>query len=163
LGTRSFRYVFMNYRGYGERIDVTGDYTVEEIARDALTLADELGVDKFSVVGHSMGGSAAQRVLSLAPDRVTKMVGISPVPASGVPFDDDSPRADARAVHRAPAEDPLDRAGRRARVAAVELPARGQATLDRLAGLRIDGSSSDSRLPVDPISTPFDLRHPAAG
>ncbi len=61
---------------------------MEEIARDALDLADELGAERFSVVGHSMGGSAAQRVLSLAPDRVTKLVGISPVPASGVPFDD---------------------------------------------------------------------------
>ncbi len=90
LDTRRFRYVFMNYRGYGERIDVTGDHTVEEIARDALALADDLGAEQFSVVGHSMGGSAAQRVLSLAPDRVTKLVGISPVPASGVPFDDES-------------------------------------------------------------------------
>lgn len=90
LDTRRFRYVFMNYRGYGERIDETGDYTVEEIARDALALADELGVEQFSLVGHSMGGSAAQRVLSLAPQRIHKLVGISPVPASGVPFDDES-------------------------------------------------------------------------
>lgn len=88
LDTDSFRYVFMDYRGYGERSDVAGEHTVEEIARDALELADELGVREFSVVGHSMGGSAAQRVLSLAPDRVTRLVGISPVPASGVPFDD---------------------------------------------------------------------------
>ncbi len=88
LDTDAFRYVFMNYRGYGERADVAGDFTVEEIARDALELADSLGADRFSVLGHSMGGSAAQRVLSLAPDRVDRLVGISPVPASGVPFDD---------------------------------------------------------------------------
>lgn len=88
LDTDAFRYVFLNYRGYGERADVAGDCTVEEIARDALDLADELGAEQFSVIGHSMGGSAAQRVLSLAPDRVTRLVGISPVPASGVPFDD---------------------------------------------------------------------------
>ncbi len=88
LDTDAFRYVFMNYRGYGERVDETGEYTVEEIAQDTLALADELGVDRFSVVGHSMGGSAAQRVVALAPDRVDRLVGISPVPASGVPFDD---------------------------------------------------------------------------
>ncbi|MEO5653263.1 MAG: alpha/beta hydrolase [Marmoricola sp.] len=88
LDGETFRYVFMNYRGYGERADVSGDYTVEEIAQDALDLADELGADRFSVVGHSMGGSAAQKVLALAPDRVQRLVGISPVPASGVPFDD---------------------------------------------------------------------------
>ncbi len=89
LDTDAFRYVFMNYRGYGERADVTGDHTLDEIARDALDLADELGADRFSVVGHSMGGGAAQRVLALAPDRVERLVGISPTPASGVPFDDD--------------------------------------------------------------------------
>lgn len=89
LDTSAFRYVFVNQRGYGERRDETGDYTVTEIAQDALQVADELGADRFCVVGHSMGGSAAQRVLSLAPDRVDKLVGISPVPASGVPFDDE--------------------------------------------------------------------------
>ena len=89
LDTDTFRYVFMNYRGYGERVDVSGDLTLEEIAHDALAIADELGADRFSVVGHSMGGGAAQRVLSLAPDRVERLVGISPTPASGVPFDDD--------------------------------------------------------------------------
>src|SRR5581483_5474769 len=32
---------------------------------------------------------AVQRVLADAPDRVRTLVGISPVPASGVPFDDE--------------------------------------------------------------------------
>lgn len=90
LDTDAFRYVFVNYRGYGERRDEAGEHTVEEIARDVLALADELGAERFSLVGHSMGGSAAQRVLSLAPDRVERLVGISPVPASGVPFDEES-------------------------------------------------------------------------
>jgi pimeloyl-ACP methyl ester carboxylesterase len=85
-----FTYHFVDYRGYGDRMDVTGDYTIDEAARDTLALADELGVDDFSVVGHSMGGSAAQRVAVLAPERVRRLVGVSPVPASGVPFDDDS-------------------------------------------------------------------------
>lgn len=84
----SFRYVFVNARGYGERADVSGDYTLREVAADAVALADDLGAHEFAVVGHSMGGGAAQHVLALARDRVTKLVGISPVPASGVPFDE---------------------------------------------------------------------------
>lgn len=88
LDGERFRYVFVDYRGYGERKDVDGEHTVDEIARDVIALADELGVQEFSVVGHSMGGSAAQRVLSLAPDRVRNLVGVSPVPASGVPLDE---------------------------------------------------------------------------
>ncbi|MFI9381947.1 alpha/beta fold hydrolase [Kutzneria sp. NPDC052558] len=83
-----FTYVFPDVRGYGEAIDVPGEYSLDEVARDVLWLADELGWDSFSLVGHSMGGKASQRILADAPDRVRKLVGISPVPASGVPFDE---------------------------------------------------------------------------
>ncbi|WP_285686452.1 alpha/beta hydrolase [Actinoplanes sp. NBRC 103695] len=84
-----FSYAFPDYRGYGDRKDVTGEYSIAEIAGDVLALADELGWDTFSLVGHSMGGIAAQQVLATAPGRVERLAGISPVPASGVPFDDD--------------------------------------------------------------------------
>ena len=83
-----FTYAFLDCRGYGERRDVPGEYTIAEISQDALALADGLGWDRFSVVGHSMGGIAAQRVLADAPDRVERLVGISAVPAGGVPFDE---------------------------------------------------------------------------
>lgn len=83
-----FTYVFPDYRGYGARRADTGEHTVAEAASDALALADELGWQRFSLVGHSMGGSVMQRVLADAPDRVRAMVGVSPVPASGVPFDE---------------------------------------------------------------------------
>ncbi|MFC0006379.1 alpha/beta fold hydrolase [Micromonospora siamensis] len=82
-----FTWAFLDYRGYGERMSVAGEHSIAEISADALALADSLGWDTFSVVGHSMGGSAAQRVLADAPDRVERLVGISPVPAGGVPFD----------------------------------------------------------------------------
>jgi len=88
LDHKQFTYVFADYRGYGERIDVAGEHTIDEIAQDTIALADELDASTFSLVGHSMGGSAVQRVLALAPERVDAMVGISPVPASGFPFDE---------------------------------------------------------------------------
>jgi len=83
-----FQYAFMDYRGYGSRRNEAGAYTMAEIAADALALADELGWSMFSLVGHSMGGMAVQRVYADAPQRVERMVGISPVPAGGVPFDE---------------------------------------------------------------------------
>ncbi|MFI5492238.1 alpha/beta fold hydrolase [Actinoplanes sp. NPDC051859] len=83
-----FTWAFLDYRGYGDRMDTPGDYSIAEISRDALAAADELGWDSFALVGHSMGGIAAQHVLADAPDRVTHLVGISPVPAGGVPFDE---------------------------------------------------------------------------
>jgi pimeloyl-ACP methyl ester carboxylesterase len=87
LDTNAFTYAFMDYRGYGARMGEPGDYSLEEIARDALDAADELDWSRFSLLGHSMGGAAIQHVLRAQRERVDAMVGISPVPASGVPFD----------------------------------------------------------------------------
>jgi pimeloyl-ACP methyl ester carboxylesterase len=83
-----YTYVFMDLRGYGDRKQATGRFTMDEAAADALALADELGWDWFSLVGHSMGGKIAHQVLLQAPQRVRKIVGISPVPATAVPFDE---------------------------------------------------------------------------
>lgn len=89
IDPEKYSYAFLDYRGYGARRDEPGEHTIPEIAADALALADQLGWDRFALVGHSMGGSAVQRVFADAPDRVSALVGISPVPASGVPFDPD--------------------------------------------------------------------------
>ncbi|MBD0676370.1 alpha/beta fold hydrolase [Streptomyces sp. CBMA156] len=84
----AFGYAFFDYRGYGQRKDVPGAYTLAEIASDALALADRLGWDRFSLVGHSMGAKAAQQVLAEAPLRVRKLVGLAPVPAGPYPLDE---------------------------------------------------------------------------
>ncbi|GAB4057348.1 alpha/beta fold hydrolase [Catellatospora paridis] len=84
----AFTYVFADYRGYGQARDLSGEHTIAEIAGDVLALADKLGWDDFSMVGHSMGGSVIQRVMLDAPGRVRRLVGVNPVPASGVPFDE---------------------------------------------------------------------------
>lgn len=81
---------FLDYRGYGSRREETGDYTLAEISADARALADELGWDGYALIGHSMGGTAMMRTFADAPERVTGMIGVSPVPPTGVPFDEDS-------------------------------------------------------------------------
>ncbi|MET8249325.1 alpha/beta hydrolase [Streptomyces sp. NPDC005202] len=88
LDRTAFTYAFLDCRGYGEAKDAEGAYTVEEIAEDVLAVADDLRWPEFSLLGHSMGGMAAQAVLLIAPERVLSIVGVSPVPASGVPFDE---------------------------------------------------------------------------
>ncbi|MDH6116735.1 alpha/beta hydrolase [Kitasatospora sp. GAS204B] len=88
LDKSTFGYAFLDYRGYGDRVEVPGEYTLAEIAADALALADDLGWERFSLVGHSMGGKAAQRVLLQAPHRVRKLAGIAPVPAAAYPLDE---------------------------------------------------------------------------
>src|ERR1700757_5303552 len=88
LDRSTYTYAFMDLRGYGGRKEVGGEFTMEEAAADAIALADELGWDRFSVIGHSMGAKVALQVLLQAPDRVGKLVSVNPVPASAVPMDE---------------------------------------------------------------------------
>jgi pimeloyl-ACP methyl ester carboxylesterase len=88
LDAASYTYAFIDIRGYGSSRDVSGGYTIGEVAADAIALADELGWREFHVVGHSMGGKAAQKVAMDAGARVRSVVAVNPVPASALPFDD---------------------------------------------------------------------------
>lgn len=84
-----FSYAFPDYRGFGARRGEDGEHTLAELAADVLALADRLGHERFSLIGHSMGGKVMQRVLADAPHRVRAMVGVSPVTAARVVFDED--------------------------------------------------------------------------
>lgn len=83
-----FTYTFMDYRGYGKSGDMAGEHSIEQIAGDAIALADYLGWDKFHAVGHSMGGMAVQKITCKAQGRVKSAVAITPVPACGSPLDE---------------------------------------------------------------------------
>lgn len=90
LNLESFTYAFMDCRGYGRSKDLAGAYSMEEIARDGFALAEKLGWDWFFVVGHCMGGMAAQRMVADNPDKVRAAALITPVPASGMQFDEET-------------------------------------------------------------------------
>jgi esterase len=100
LDTERFTYGFVDYRGYGASRAEGGPYTMAQISSDVRELAASLGWNRFSLVGHSMGGMAAQRVAIDAPDRVSAVVGVTPVPATGVPLP-----ADIMAVFESAARD----------------------------------------------------------
>src|ERR1700722_4923035 len=84
------RYTFalLDIRGYGKSRHVSGNFSIGEVAADAIALADQLGWREFHVIGHSMGGKAAQKVAMDAGARVRSVVAVTPVPASALPFDD---------------------------------------------------------------------------
>lgn len=97
---RIWRPVFERWRGGGTLValDLRGAgysakpagveaYSVDHFADDVLQVARQLGA-RVALVGHSMGGMIAQRVASLAPERVAQLVLVSPTPAGGVPLPD---------------------------------------------------------------------------
>jgi pimeloyl-ACP methyl ester carboxylesterase len=88
LDTDRYTFAFIDIRGYGNSRNIPGCYTIGEVAADAIALADQLGWGEFHVVGHSMGGKAAQKIAMDAAERVKSVVAVTPVPASTLPFDD---------------------------------------------------------------------------
>lgn len=99
LALEEFTWICPAYRGYGINRNLTGEYSVNEVANDILELADELGLEKFSLVGHSMGGKVIQKILSKAPERIRKLVGVTPVPAIALPLDDETRNAFTQSVN----------------------------------------------------------------
>jgi len=71
---RSFDVVTLENRGIGESTDVPGDFTIVDLAEDAVALLDDLGWDDAHVAGVSMGGMIAQELVLRHPARVRRLV-----------------------------------------------------------------------------------------
>ncbi len=56
-------------------------FTYREMAQDVLTVVDDLQLNTFSVIGHSMGGKVAMALSEIAQDRLTQLIvmDIAPV------------------------------------------------------------------------------------
>ena len=69
-----FRVLRYEHRGHGESETTPGPYTVEQLAGDALDLLDELGVERASWLGLSLGGMVAMWIAACAPERLERLV-----------------------------------------------------------------------------------------
>lgn len=65
--------VAFDNRGVGGSELGAGALTIEAMADDALAIMDAAGLNRFHVVGHSMGGVIAQAVALRAPERVRSL------------------------------------------------------------------------------------------
>jgi 3-oxoadipate enol-lactonase len=61
-------------RGHGESDAPPGPYALADLAADALAVLDALGLQRATLVGHSMGGVVAMAAALCAPERATGLV-----------------------------------------------------------------------------------------
>src|SRR3954468_16382073 len=61
-------------RGHGGSGAPPGEYSLEQLGRDAIGIADALGVRSFAFCGLSIGGMLGQWIAFNAPDRLTHLV-----------------------------------------------------------------------------------------
>ena len=71
---RHFQVLRYDTRGHGASETTPGEYSVEQLGRDALALLDQLGIAKFAWCGLSMGGAIGQWLALNAPERLTHLV-----------------------------------------------------------------------------------------
>lgn len=69
-----FRVLRYDTRGHGSSSVTPGPYSIEQLGRDVLGLADALGVDRFAFCGLSMGGLIGQWLGIHAGERLTRLV-----------------------------------------------------------------------------------------
>jgi pimeloyl-ACP methyl ester carboxylesterase len=86
------RVIVPDLRGTGASTTRSDDESIARLGHDVIAVADAAGASRFALVGHSMGGVIAQWIASEVPDRVTSLVLVNPVPASGLQL---PPEADA--------------------------------------------------------------------
>ncbi len=69
-----FRVLRYDTRGLGSSDAPSGEYTMEQLGRDVLALADALQIKKFAFAGLSLGGMIGQWLGANASERVTALI-----------------------------------------------------------------------------------------
>lgn len=77
--SQTFRTIALDLRNHGESSH--GPVSYPAMAQDVLETLDDLGIERFSVVGHSMGGKVAMMLALADPDRVTRLMVADMAPA----------------------------------------------------------------------------------
>jgi 3-oxoadipate enol-lactonase len=88
LDTLRFSWCFADLRGYGRSRGFTGSFTAAEAAADAIALADAIGWQRFSIVGHSMSTYVAMHLGQHWNARVERVILITPGPPRGFGADE---------------------------------------------------------------------------
>lgn len=70
---RDHQVAWLDNRGIGGSVPLSGPVSVEEMARDAQALSAHLGWRRVHLVGHSMGGLIVQQVARAAPETVASL------------------------------------------------------------------------------------------
>ena len=68
-----FRVIALDLRGHGET-DWAKNYSTEQSVEDLEALRAALGLSRFNLFGHSMGGTVAYNYAALHPDAVARLV-----------------------------------------------------------------------------------------
>jgi pimeloyl-ACP methyl ester carboxylesterase len=79
LTDAGYRVIVPDQVGFGKSSKPTGELHFDTLARNTITLMDHLGITKFDVVAHSLGGMLSVRIARAFPDRVDHLLLAAPI------------------------------------------------------------------------------------
>ena len=149
---RDYRLLVMDLRGHGrsEAPADRGSYTVDVMTADVEALVDEVGFERYHLLGHSMGGAIAQEMALHSPKRLLSLTLEDTAPKFNLPVDDVTIEFRAKRLHLAQTQG-------MAAAAALELPwtpphmppERVREVNDRLARMSVDAFLGAGKALVD--------------
>tara|TARA_R110002124_G_scaffold49437_8_gene144945 strand:- start:4944 stop:5702 length:759 start_codon:yes stop_codon:yes gene_type:complete len=71
--------------GFGESAALTGCDSIRSVAQQVLSFLTDLGIESFTLLGHSMGGMVVQQMAADAPKRIEKLICYGTGPVGALP------------------------------------------------------------------------------
>jgi len=75
-----FRTIAIDQRGWGRSEAPASGYALADLANDAQAIAEALDLERYVIVGHSMGGKVAQLIASRRPRGLVGVALVAPAP-----------------------------------------------------------------------------------
>ncbi len=72
--SKDYRVITPALPGFGESHNVKSLDSINKMAKEIINVLDQKKIDKFNLIGHSMGGMIVQEITKLIGDRVKKLI-----------------------------------------------------------------------------------------
>ena len=72
--SKDYRVIIPALPGFGESYNVKSLDSINKMAKEIINVLDQKKIDKFNLIGHSMGGMIVQEITKLIGDRVNKLI-----------------------------------------------------------------------------------------
>ena len=83
--SKYFRVITPALPGFGESHDIKSLNSINLMAKNILKLVDKKKIDKFNLLGHSMGGMIVQEIVRISGDRINKLICFATGPIGDIP------------------------------------------------------------------------------
>ena len=83
--SKYFRIITPALPGFGESHDIKSLNSINLMAKNILKLVDKKKIDKFNLLGHSMGGMIVQEIARISGDRINKLICFATGPIGDIP------------------------------------------------------------------------------